>query len=182
MAWRGLEVLRLLEGGGTIVRKVGEALGIPTAGARDVCRRLAARGLLERYKGVYCLTEAGREALAGGAEVLTGPRKGGCAERHKDSLRSKAWRALRIRRKVCLDDLLSLVLDSEATKADEKRARNDLVRYLAALTASGHLAQLPARGGPARWLLTRDTGPCAPAWHKAGRTLTDTNTGEVHHV
>jgi hypothetical protein len=31
-------------------------------------------------------------------------------------------------------------------------------------------------------VLVRDSGPCAPAWNKAQRTVTDANTGEVHHV
>ncbi|OIO05281.1 MAG: hypothetical protein AUJ49_01570 [Desulfovibrionaceae bacterium CG1_02_65_16] len=180
MAWRGLEILRLLEGGGKITRDLVDALGMTKAGVRDACKRLAARGLLERYQGVYCITPAGREALVGGSEVLTGPRKGSCAERYKNSLRARAWRGLRIRRKVCLDDLLPLVQAAGATKEAERKTRQNLSNYLHALTEAGYLALLPRRGGPLRWLLTRDTGPCAPAWHKAGRTVTDANTGEVY--
>lgn len=180
MAWRGLELLGQLAGGPKLTLELASALGVSKHGVRDVCKRLAARGLISAGDGVFGITDAGREALAGGEQVLTGPRKGSCAERYKGGTRAKAWRALRIRRKASVEDLLPLVLAPGADKPGEKRARNDLVRYLAALTASGHLVQLPLRGGSARWLLARDTGPCAPAWHKAGRTVTDANTGEVH--
>lgn len=182
MAWRGLEVLGQLAGGPKLTRELVDALGISPHAVRDVCKRLAARGLVSPGDGVYGITEAGREALAGGEQVLTGPRKGSCAERYKNSMRAKAWRALRIRRKASVEDLLPLLLPSDADKPGEKRARNDLTNYLAALTASGHLVQLPKRGAAARWLLAKDTGPCAPAWHKAQRTVTDTNTGEVHQL
>jgi DNA-binding transcriptional MocR family regulator len=182
MAWRGLEMLAQLAGGPKLTRELVDALGMTKAGVRDVCKRLAARGLMQSVEGLHGITEAGRAALAGGAELLTGPRKGSCAERYKNSTRAKAWRAFRIRRKASVEDLLPLLLPSDADKPGEKRARNDLTNYLAALTASGHLVQLPLRGGQARWLLARDTGPCAPAWHKARRTVTDANTGEVHRV
>lgn len=182
MAWRGLEILRLLEAGPKSTGDLAAALGIGKASARDACRRLAGRGLLMTVEGLHGTTDAGSQALAGGQEVVSGPGKGGCAERYAGSMRARAWRALRIRRKVSLDDLLPLVLAAGATKGDEARTRSDLVRYLAALTASGHLVPLPRRGGPARWLLSRDTGPCSPAWNRAQGTVTDTNTGEVHQV
>ncbi len=184
MAWRGLEVLRLLAGGAKLTREIAGSLGVAQDTARDICRRLAARGLMESVRGVHGITKAGREALAGGEQVVSGPGKGGCAERYKHSGRAKAWRALRIRRKVDLDTLLPLVLPPAATPAQERNTRLDLTNYLRALTAAGILAELPARtpGMARRWLLTRDTGPCAPAWNKAGHTVTDPNTGEIHNL
>lgn len=184
MAWRGLEVLHLLEGGAKLTREIAEALGVAKDTARDICRRLAARGLMESVQGVHGITKAGREALAGGTEVISGPGKGGCVERYKGSMRAKAWRALRIRRKVDLDTLLPLVLPPATSQAQERNTRLDLTNYLRALTVAGILVELPTRtpGMARRWLLTRDTGPCAPAWNKAGHTVTDANTGEVHRV
>jgi hypothetical protein len=137
---------------------------------------------MQSGEGVHGITEAGTQALAGGAEVVSGPKKGSCVERYKGSLRAKAWRGLRIRRKAGVDDLLPLVLGASGTKQEEKQARRNLECYLRALTLAGFLTELPSRGGPARWVLVRDTGPCAPAWHKAQRTVTDANTGEVHNV
>ena len=180
MAWRGLEVLGLLAGGPKLTRDLVAALGIPKSGVRDACKRLAARGLMQTAEGVHGITEAGALALAGGAEVVSGPAKGGCVERYKASLRAKAWRVLRIRRKADVEDLLPLVLGMDATKEEETKARYNLECYLRALTLAGYTHELPRRGGPARWLLVRDTGPCAPAWNKAQRTVTDANTGEVH--
>lgn len=180
MAWRGLEILRQLAGGPKLSRELVSALGMTKPGVRDACKRLAARGLMLTCEGVHGITEAGAQALAGGADVVSGPAKGGCVERYKDSTRAKAWRGLRIRRKVYAEDLLPLVLGAGATKEDEAKARYNLECYLRALTLAGYLHELPRRGGPARWLLVRDTGPCAPAWNKAQRTVTDANTGDVH--
>lgn len=182
MAWRGLDILRLLAGGPKLSRELADALGIDKDRARDVCKRLVARGLVQSVEGVHGITEAGAQALAGGAQVVSGPSKGGCVERYKGSLRAKAWRGLRIRRKAGVDDLLPLVLGQETTPTDEAKARQNLDCYLRALTKAGFLTELPRRGGPARWVLVRDSGPCAPAWNKAQRTVTDANTGEVHHV
>lgn len=180
MAWRGLEVLRLLAGGPKFTREVASALGVSTDSAKGTCKSLAARGLMQTVEGLHGITTAGVQALEGGEHLVSGPAKGGCAERDKGSTRAKAWRVLRIHRKVAVEDLLPFVLAAEATKEDEAKARYNLDRYLRALTAAGYLHALPRRGGPARWLLVRDTGPCAPAWNKAQRTVTDPNTGEIH--
>lgn len=180
MAWRGLEVLGLLAASPKTTRILAEALAVAWDTARDVCRRLASHGLIETIEGLHCITPAGSKALEGGAEVVSGPGKGGCAERTKSSLRAKAWRAFRIRRKLSMNDLLRLVLPSAATPEDETNARQNLMHYLATLTRVGFLFVMPKRGGGMRWLLVRDTGPCAPAWNKVERTVTDPNTGEVH--
>lgn len=182
MAWRGLDILRLLAGGPKLTRELADALGIPVERAKEHCRRLKDKGLMQSAEGVHGITEAGTLALAGGAEVVSGPSKGGCAERYKGSLRAKAWRGFRIRRKAGVDDLLPLVLGPETKPEAEAKARQNMDCYLRALTKAGFLTELPRRGSPARWVLVRDSGPCAPAWNKAQRTVTDANTGEVHHV
>lgn len=182
MAWRGLEILRLLEDGPKFRKELALGLGLNRDCVRDTCARMERRGLLVSVDGLCQITEAGRQALAGGVDIVSGPAKGGCVERYKGSLRAKAWRGFRIRRKADVEDLLPLVLGMDATKEAEAKARYNLECYLRALTLAGFLHELPRRGGPARWLLLRDTGPCAPAWNKAQRTVTDTNTGEVHTV
>lgn len=180
MAWRGLEVLGLLAKGPKSTRDIADALGVSYDAARDNCQRLTSRGLLRSRQCVHSITKSGRTAVAGGQEIVSGPGKGGCVERYKGSLRAKAWRAFRIRRKLSMDDLLRLVLPSEATPGDEANARQNLIHYLGTLTRVGFLLVMPKRGGTMRWLLARDTGPCAPAWNKVERTVTDANTGEVH--
>jgi len=180
MAWRGLEVLGLLADGQKLTFELANAVGISNALVRKACSKLAGKGLIRSGGDVHELTDAGREALSGGRNAVSGPGKGGCVERYKGSMRAKAWRALRIRRKASVEDLLPLVLGQAATPMDEANARASLDRYLSALAKSGHLTELPSRGGPARWILTNDTGPCAPAWNNSQRTVTDPNTGEVH--
>lgn len=182
MAWRGLEILGLLEKKAQSTRQLADAIGVSYDTARDNCQRLASRGLLRSRQCVHSITKSGRTAVAGGQEIVSGPGKGGCVERYKGSIRAKAWRAFRIRRKLSMDDLLRLVLTPEATSGDEANARQNLIHYLGTLTRVGFLLVMPKRGGTMRWLLARDTGPCAPAWNKAQRTVTDTNTGEVHSV
>ncbi|SNR95781.1 hypothetical protein SAMN04488503_2030 [Humidesulfovibrio mexicanus] len=182
MAWRGLEILGHLESGSQFTFELARVVGITNALVRKACAKLAAKGLIITGEDVHELTAAGREALAGSRNAVSGPGKGGCVERHKGSVRAKAWRALRIRRKASVEDLLPLVLGHGAAPVDEANARRSLDRYLTALAKSGHLTELPRRGGPARWILTNDTGPCAPAWNNSQRTVTDANTGEVHRV
>ncbi len=186
MAWRGLEILGVLVTGQKLTFELASAVGINNELVRKACARLAAKGLIISSSDVYELTDAGRKALAGGRNAVSGPGKGGCAERYKGSLRAKAWRGLRIRRKAGVDDLLPLVLGPEAKPEAEAKARQNLDCYMRALTKAGFLFELPRRGGPnhkgSRWVLVRDSGPCAPAWNKAQRTVTDANTGEVHHV
>jgi len=67
MAWRGLEVLGQLAGGPKSRRDIAEALGVTYDAVRDVCKRLAARGLVRSVEGLNEITEAGALALAGGA-------------------------------------------------------------------------------------------------------------------
>ncbi|GAB6124300.1 winged helix-turn-helix domain-containing protein [Humidesulfovibrio idahonensis] len=182
MAWRGLEILRLLEAEQMLTFELARATGIAKDRIRSACKTLASRGLITSENGVHGLTEAGRSALVGGgADLLTGPRKGTCPERFKDALPARAWRVLRIRQKACLDDMLTLLCsDPEA----ECKTRHALAHYLRALTTAGYLVELPRRGGQnqreVRWLLVRNTGPCSPTWNPKRHTVTDGNTGTVY--
>lgn len=180
MAWRGLEILRLLEPEQMLTFELARATGIAKDRIRSACKTLASRGLITSENGVHGLTKAGRSALAGGGEdLLTGPRKGTCPERFKDTLPARAWRVLRIRKKASLDDMMTLLCSDPAV---ERKTRHALAHYLRALTQAGYLVQLPRRGANGdggRWLLVRDTGPCSPTWNPKRHTVADGNTGEV---
>lgn len=180
MAWRGLEILRLLEPEQMLTFELARATGIAKDRIRSACKTLASRGLITSENGVHGLTKAGRSALAGGGEdLLTGPRKGTCPERFKDALPARAWRVLRIRKKASLDDMMTLLCSDPAA---ERKTRHALAHYLRALTQAGYLVQLPRRGANGeggRWLLVRDTGPCSPTWNPKRHTVADGNTGEV---
>lgn len=174
MAWLGLTMLRALSDGPKLTAELASAIGVGTDNAHQACRCLRARGLMRTAEGLHELTEAGRQAVECGEEITCGPSKG--RVRRDGSLRAKAWRAMRIRERFSLDDLLLLLCDDGADKAER-----NLRDYLSALERSGHLTRLKRQGanGSPRWWLARDTGPKAPAWNKRTRTLADPNTGEI---
>ncbi len=177
MTWLGLPTLRALASGPLLTAELAKAMGISVDSTRSVCRCLRARGLMRTVEGIHELTEAGRQAMTIGQEITCGPDKGGV--RRAESLRAKAWRAMRIKVKFSLDELLSLLCDGE-----EKDAAGNLRRYLRALELTGYLVEMKRTGadGSRRWWLAKDTGLHAPAWNKKAWTLTDPNTGESHDL
>lgn len=177
MAWLGLPALRALAEGPRLTRELARILGIPQGQAKGVCRCLRARGLVRTGEDVHELTDQGRQTVARGEEITCGPDKG--QVRRDGSLRARAWRAMRIKEKFGVDELLTLLCDGT-----ERQAEYNLQGYLRILERAGYLAELKRRGpeGSRRWWLARDTGPLAPAWNKVARTLADPNTGELHDV
>lgn len=173
MSWRGLAALRALQAGPLLTRQLAAELGISADSALSVCRVLRGRGYLASTEGVHQLTLAGREALERGEEITSG-----AAPHRPDSLRSKAWRVMRMRDGFGLEDLLDLLCSG--AEGDPER---NLGGYVRALEIAGYLLRL-RRGAAPRWRLRRerDTGPDAPSWNKKARTVTDPNTGEVHHL
>ncbi len=137
-------------------------------------RTLRGRALIHTAGGVHGLTGKGRAWLEAGLEIQSGPRTGRAASRTSGTLRAKAWRTLRIRRKASLDDILLLVADG-----GEKHPAANLRRYLTALFRAGIL--LRTRSG---WVLPegRNTGPEAPAWNSKTKTVIDVNTGEQWRI
>lgn len=83
------------------------------------------------------------------------------------TLRQKAWRAMQIKGKFTLSDLVRNALAEDSTARDP---RNNLGRYVKALTKAGVLVEMPRRAAPAsptsngekRWMLMRDLGRMAP--------------------
>ncbi|OLN30422.1 hypothetical protein DVDV_0622 [Desulfovibrio sp. DV] len=139
---------------------------------------LRQNGFVASAEGVHQITDKGRQFLADGRTITSGPCSGNAASRRGLSLRQRAWRAMGMRDGFSLDDLLTMLCDGS-----EKEPERNLSRYLAALEAAGYLMRLPRRGegGATRWRLRRDwaTGPEAPAFNTQTRRLTDCNTGQV---
>ena len=142
--------------------------------------------LLEKTgKGCHKLTSAGKEALAAGASVHSGPRGKRQHGKHivKDSLRIRIWRAIRIRRKFSVPEIISLVADDTA-RGD---ITSNVQKYVRALAKAGYLIEMPKReqgaaltsNGFKRYWLTdeKDTGLNAPIWRAARETVFDPNTG-----
>lgn len=149
----------------------------------DAAAGLLRRGYLQRMGiGCYQLTDAGMAAAAAGEVVTsgrTGPRDK--VPEVRNTLRQRAWRAMRIRRQFTVPDL---VMDA-ATSADGN-ASDNLQRYLRLLRSAGYIAPHPRRApgaaltsnGFKRWILIRNTGPRAPAALSKIRAVHDFNTGE----
>ncbi|BCB26451.1 hypothetical protein SKTS_13370 [Sulfurimicrobium lacus] len=148
------------------------------------CAILVNRELIERIKpGCYKLLPAGHVLIARGFEVKSGPRGETAVKQHTDTLRMKAWRAMRQRKKFSLGDLLVLVANG-----GEKAIENNVGQYLRALERAGYLTRMARRepgtamtsNGFIRYLLVKDSGPLAPIWRPSKETVYDPNTQEEH--
>jgi len=134
-------------------------------------------------KGCYRITQAGITALDQKTNLRSGPKGETRVKIHKDSLRVRVWRAIRIRNSFSIPDLLPIV-----TKGGEKDAQSNIYKYVKALEDAGYLIRMGkrARGtwmtsnGFVRWRLDleKDTGPQAPVWRMGKGSLFDPNTGE----
>lgn len=146
--------------------------------------KLRKYGLVEKISpACHQLTDAGREAVASGLKLRSGPRGSGQPGKriHKNTLRIRVWRAIRIRRKFSIPDLVALVAEG-----GEKDIESNIRKYISALTRAGILTELPRReagtaltsNGYKRWWLTdvRDPGPLAPVWRQGANTVFDPNT------
>lgn len=146
--------------------------------------KLRKHGLVEKVStACHRLTDAGREAVAAGLKIRSGPRGGGQTGKriHKGTLRIRVWRAMRIRRKFSIPDLVSLVAEG-----GEKDIDSNIRKYLSALTRAGILTELPRReagtaltsnGYKRYWLRDENnTGPQAPVWRQAANSVYDPNT------
>lgn len=176
----GRAILELMASDGAcrFVREIAAGLCVASEAAGTSARTLARRGFLERTVAdgvaVYRITEAGQAFLASNQSLL-GPGKGGCAVRHRTSLRARAWNVMRMRDWWSVADLLTIVADGTETNAER-----GLVRYVRALAGAGYLVE--SRREKGRWHLSSDTGRLAPALNTQAGTLTDPNTGEVFDV
>jgi hypothetical protein len=91
----------------------------------------------------------------------------------RGTLREKAWRAMQIKGKFTLSDLIRVVV-SETHEA--KDPRGNIGRYVKALTDAGVLIEMPRRAAPTsltsngekRWMLIRDLGRLAPVARTKG--------------
>jgi hypothetical protein len=162
------------------VRQVAESLGITHYSARFALYALMKRKLVRRcWKGVYAITVEGLKQLESGKTITSGPKgpRTTTSPFAPSTLRSRVWRALRLKRVASVDELLVL-----ATKGNEGNAREDTRRYLNALHHAGIIDPACNRGGPQRFLLLRDRGPQAPQWNKRQKRIYDPNDGTTYDL
>lgn len=159
-----------------------ELTGLLVTQVRQSASTLISNGLMEKTtKGCLKLTSAGRHAVASGKS--TRPHRA-----LKDTLRARIWRAIRIRRKVTVAEIISLVAD-ETARGD---ITSSVQKYIGALAKAGYLIEMKRREpgtaltspGMKRWWLSdhMDTGPQAPVWYMEKKRVYDPNTDITHDI
>jgi hypothetical protein len=133
--------------------------------------------------GCYKLTELGKAALEEGIKLTSGPKgPTGKPKVISDTVRDRAWRVLRMRRKTSAPELIGLLLDAGCDDATVTRTKNNLNKYLRYLHLAGYLIEMrreapqsPTSNGAKRFLLTRNTGPLAPIPQPKQKKVFDQN-------
>jgi predicted transcriptional regulator len=162
----------------------------------NACAKLETHGYLVREKfsddsvkpGCYKLTPLGHVALEEGAKLTSGPKRAtGKPKIRDDSDRGRAWRTLRIRRKISVPELLGLLFDAGTDDVTLRRAANNLQKYLRCLARAGYLAEMRREApqsltsnGAKRYLLVRDTGPLPPVPQKLINKILDQNESKQY--
>ena len=155
-----------------------EDLTVPRQALAMAVSSLMSKGLVERRtNGVFRLTGAGQRAATGGVEIAAIPDLPLPIDRSplRDTLRQRAWTAMRMSRTFSIEDLLVA-----SASGDEKDPRGNLRRYCKGLCAAGILRRLArfqqglSAGGPV-YRLARDLGPIAPALRSGSPGLHDPN-------
>lgn len=174
-----------------IVRGCGQLGALATAMEADrndvvmAVQGLKRRGLVSIVTpGEYAATEAGRLFLSEGRRVTSGQASARPRQKTR-GLRQRAWWVMRARTVVTVPDLLSTLADGT-----EKNAGKNLGRYLAALAATGFIAELdtrapgvaPTSNGYKRYKLLRNNGRQAPVVRQRQRAVFDPNTGECFSI
>lgn len=163
----------LADGEEHFIRDLAATLEISAKKIADSGGHLVRNGYATRGLGVYRATEKGLAALKAG--LRHGGKPGMSVERYRTSLRSRAWNLMRIKMWLSVDDMLMTLADGS-----EKSAERDLRRYVRALQKAGYVER--SARNPQLFRLVNNTGRNAPAYNTKRETVTDTNTGEVHHV
>ncbi|MBC7857983.1 MAG: hypothetical protein H7Z39_04225 [Burkholderiaceae bacterium] len=162
------------------------------------CTKLVEHGYLKRETyasgkvkpGCYLVTKLGLIAMEDGTTLSSGPQgPTGKPKIRANSLRERAWRVLRIRRKASVPELAGLLLDAGTADVEVERAHNNLSKYLRHLVHAGYLTEMRREApqsltsnGAKRFLLVRDTGPLPPVPQPALKKVFDQNEGKQYGI
>ena len=167
------------------IDQLHEVLTLNRRQISDGARQLVMRELLDRVEtGCYRLTQAGIEAIARGDRITSGPvgpLKTPARRPRRDTLRQRAWNAMRMSVTFTIGDL------AIAAARDDLNPESNIQRYLQFLRNSGYVVELPTRqrgthltsNGFKRFRLLKDTGPIAPMWKTHKQALWDYNLGKL---
>jgi len=144
-----------------------------TAGAASL---LILRGLAERsIEGEFSATPEGLAFEASGAKFRSGPvRQRGLMKVSQDTLRQRAWTAMRLHLRFTIDDLVML-----SARSGDRQPHAALQRYLSTLCKHGYVVRLPKRAsrsaptsnGAVVYRLLRNTGDRAPTVSRQGELI-----------
>ena len=164
----------------------------------NACAKLEKHGFFVREKyaddtvkpGCYFLTDAGKAALEEGTKLTSGPKAAHGKPRIKaDSLRDRAWRTLRIRRKGSVPELVGLLFDAGTDDETLSRATNNLHKYFRYLVLSGYVTEMRREApqsltsnGAKRFFLVRDTGILPPVPQVSINKVFDQNEGKQYDI
>lgn len=176
-------ILATLAGGACMtIDQLDASLPLNRRQISDGAAKLILRGYAERVEaGCYQLTPAGHKALATGIAITSGPRgrlTGGLRKAPRDTLRQRAWTAMRMSGAFTVGDIALA-----AARPGDAMPENNLQRYMRQLHRAGYLAELPVRArgtaltsnGFKRFRLLKDTGPLAPVWSDTHDVMIDRN-------
>lgn len=164
---------------------------LPSIHRREIVKAVGVlinRGYAERVAlGCYQLTEAGRKSAKLDEVMKSGPHGADTANARKpqqNSLRQRAWNAMRIPGSFSIPDLII------AADTGSKDAETNLQRYLKGLAAVGYVIELPIRQRGTRpgsngfklFRLLNDTGETAPVYRLKKGEVYDHNTQEIHKI
>jgi predicted transcriptional regulator len=158
--------------------------GLKPNQVESATQNLHKNGFIKRTEpGCYRITQAGIIALDAKQNMRSGPKGETNVKIHKNTLRVRIWRAIRIRKSFSIPELEGIV-----ATGDEKDVVSNIGKYLRALETAGYLIRMGKKlrgssltsNGFLRWRLDplKDTGPQAPIWRQSKGTLLDPNTGE----
>lgn len=164
--------------------KLVQMTGLTAKQVEAATLNLHANGFIKRVgTGCYRITQAGIIALDTNKSMRSGPKGATAVKMHRNSLRVRIWRAIRIRKKFSIPDLEGIVGTGE-----EKDITSNIGKYLRALESAGYIIRMAKKqSGPSltsngylRWRLDpqKDTGPHAPIWRQGKGSMYDPNTGE----
>ncbi len=165
------------------------ATGMTAKQVENAIGKLSRHALIEKTQpGCLRLTAAGRAAAEGGQKLRSGPRgRQPGARGRSEGMRVRAWRAMRVRRKFSIADLVMLT-----AQGGERDPESNLLKYVRALTRAGILVELKHREAPTsltsngakRWWLmeSRDPGPLAPTVRWQRNQVYDPNSEVLHDM
>jgi hypothetical protein len=154
------------------IAELSKKTGIEKHSLAKLVATLTRRGLATAPKiGCYRRTPRGDKVIAETTPLRSGPTKATGPRAPSDGLRARAWRALRMRGKATVPEILEI-----ADAGDGKSPTTNLYRYFGALCRAGILMKLDTRepgaaltsNGFIRWALIRDLGPVAPLMRNDG--------------